>query len=181
MEEHIEEPLLHRRIPPKLAVLALDGTILSVEPILREFLAGFPALKFLDPHRLPQPIDDAVREVLAAHSSGAGEPSTVFCPIPELVVRATLLEGPEGACMAVTIERFNVRSDVRQTAAELGLSAREAQIGELLVQGFSAAHIAERLNITRNTVREHVKHIHAKLGVTSRAQLVSRLLNLSGS
>lgn len=182
MEDSRKESVLYRRIAPKLAVLAPDGAILSSEPGLRAFLAGFSDVKWTGDERLPRPIDEAVNDVVAVRLSRQDEPPTaVCCPVPGLVVRATLLRGPEGICVAVSFERLQVRSDVRQTALDFGLSEREAEIAELLVQGLSAQHIAQRLHISRNTAREHLKHIHAKLRVNTRAQLISRLLNLSAT
>jgi DNA-binding CsgD family transcriptional regulator len=180
MEDRERESVLQQRTAPKLAVLALDGTILSSEPGLREFLESFPGLSIRTVQKLPQPLHDAIRDLFEARVQTQNEAFTAVCvPVAELVVRATLLHGPDGSCIAVTFERLQVRSDVRKSAKRFGLSERETDIAELLVQGFSAEHIAQRLTISRNTVREHLKHIHAKLQVNTRAQLVSRLLNLS--
>jgi DNA-binding CsgD family transcriptional regulator len=58
-----------------------------------------------------------------------------------------------------------------------GLSEREAEIAQLLVNGMSGAEIARHLNIAYNTVHEHLKHIHVKLNVSTRGELISRLLD----
>lgn len=178
MEDVPPQSVLYQRAAPKLAVLALDGTILSSEPGLRKFFASFGDLKVSHPQKLPEPIGDAIRDLLVGRPQNDLEPLSAMCvPVPGLVVRATLLRGPDGSCVAVTFERLQLRSDVRQRAVRYGLSEREAEIAELLVTGLSAEHVAQRLSIARNTVREHLKHIHAKLGVNTRAQLISRLLN----
>jgi DNA-binding CsgD family transcriptional regulator len=56
-----------------------------------------------------------------------------------------------------------------------GLTARQVQVGQLLVQGLSDAQIAAQLYITPATASHHVAAILAKLGVTSRHQ-AARLL-----
>lgn len=50
-----------------------------------------------------------------------------------------------------------------------GLSAREAEVLGLVAQGLGNAAIAERLFLSPRTVKVHVAHIFAKLGVTNRA------------
>jgi RNA polymerase sigma factor (sigma-70 family) len=48
------------------------------------------------------------------------------------------------------------------------LTAREREILELVAEGQSNAEIAERLWISRGTVRKHLDHIYAKLQVHTR-------------
>jgi RNA polymerase sigma factor (sigma-70 family) len=48
------------------------------------------------------------------------------------------------------------------------LTAREREILELVAEGKSNGEIAERLWISRGTVRKHLDHIYAKLGVHTR-------------
>jgi pimeloyl-ACP methyl ester carboxylesterase/DNA-binding CsgD family transcriptional regulator len=52
------------------------------------------------------------------------------------------------------------------------LSARERQVLGGLVQGLSNSEIAERLEISEKTVRNHVSNLFDKLGVWSRAQAI---------
>ncbi|MEQ8843942.1 MAG: helix-turn-helix transcriptional regulator [Phycisphaerales bacterium] len=54
------------------------------------------------------------------------------------------------------------------------LTKREAQVLEHLVQGHSVTQIAEALERSPHTVHDHVKALHRKLGVGSRASLVAR-------
>jgi pimeloyl-ACP methyl ester carboxylesterase len=54
------------------------------------------------------------------------------------------------------------------------LTAREREILELVAQGSDNARIADRLNISEKTVRNHVSLIFGKLGVNSRAEAVAR-------
>jgi two-component system, NarL family, response regulator LiaR len=52
------------------------------------------------------------------------------------------------------------------------LTERETDVLRLLVQGCSNREIAQRLQITEDTVKVHVRHILSKLGVQSRTQAV---------
>ena len=57
-----------------------------------------------------------------------------------------------------------------QPAAIDVLSARECEVLALIVQGYSNQEIGEDLGIARNTVKNHLRSILAKLGVRNRAQ-----------
>jgi DNA-binding CsgD family transcriptional regulator len=56
-----------------------------------------------------------------------------------------------------------------------GVSEREQEIISLLVEGKTNREIAQRLFISENTVKTHVKNIYGKLGVSNRVQLFSLL------
>lgn len=55
------------------------------------------------------------------------------------------------------------------------LSAREAEVMELLARGNSVARIAEVLVVSENTVRTHSKRIYTKLDIHKRQELVDRI------
>lgn len=56
------------------------------------------------------------------------------------------------------------------------LSRREAQVALCCVEGLTNAQIGERLNVTEQTVKFHLRNIFVKFGVRRRAELISRLL-----
>ena len=55
------------------------------------------------------------------------------------------------------------------------LSSREREITQLIALGLATAEIAERLHLSVHTVRDYVKAIFAKVGVSSRGELVAKL------
>lgn len=59
-----------------------------------------------------------------------------------------------------------------EVAAFYKLSERESEVLALLARGNTRAHIADRLVISENTVRAHVKSIYAKLSIHSKQQLI---------
>ncbi len=61
----------------------------------------------------------------------------------------------------------------KDTAADgtfAALSARERQVLALMADGLSNTDIADRLQISEKTVRNHASNLFDKLGVWSRAQ-----------
>lgn len=78
-----------------------------------------------------------------------------------------------------TSQAVNITSTLPQSPSEqIGLSAKELEIVELMAQAFSNKSIARALNISSGTVKWHLKNIFAKLGVGSREGAVIKARNL---
>lgn len=58
-------------------------------------------------------------------------------------------------------------------AKEAGLSAREAEMLALVVQGLSNDAIAQRCYLSLNTVKTYIRTAYRKMGVTTRARAVA--------
>jgi DNA-binding NarL/FixJ family response regulator len=67
---------------------------------------------------------------------------------------------------------------VRATTAPERLTERETEVLRLLAKGQSNKEIARHLQVVEDTVKVHVKHILAKLGVQSRTQAVLQAIRL---
>ncbi len=85
------------------------------------------------------------------------------------------IEGEVGA-VAVTVEPARPDDLVHILLESYGLTGRETEIALLLCRGLSSKEIAAELIISAHTVRDHVKAIFEKAGVTSRGELVAELL-----
>lgn len=57
------------------------------------------------------------------------------------------------------------------------LTKRESEISDLLCKGFPPEKIATNLSLSRATVYKHISHIHTKMGVSSRQELLVKLFN----
>lgn len=58
------------------------------------------------------------------------------------------------------------------------LTKREREIFQLLIQDYTTKEIAEKLQISEKTVRNHISNTIQKLGVSSRTQALVELLRL---
>jgi DNA-binding CsgD family transcriptional regulator len=74
---------------------------------------------------------------------------------------------------AVTIRGLG--ADLDAFRKRYGLSPREAQVAERVLQGYRNRDIAAALGITADTVKKHLSRIFAKVGVDTRVQLANLL------
>ena len=108
---------------------------------------------------------------------------------PELVARAIkagaagyVSKGSSAEQLVEAIERVADGEQVqpetegdgfgRWPGADLGLSAREAEVLALICQGLSNQDIAERAFIGINTVKTYIRTLYRKIGAGSRTQAV---------
>jgi two-component system, NarL family, response regulator NreC len=65
---------------------------------------------------------------------------------------------------------------LRRAVSGDGLSPRETEVLRLIALGYTSAEIANQLSLSRRTVETHRAHIHRKLGLDTRAELVAYAL-----
>ena len=77
--------------------------------------------------------------------------------------------------------RQAVDSKIRQSkgSRDLGLSAREIETLKFMAEDLSNQEIADKLFVSINTVKTHLKNIFMKLDVDSRAKAVKKARLLS--
>jgi len=101
---------------------------------------------------------------------------------PEELLKAITDVRSGGAPMTSEIARMVVEAFQKkpptQKAAE-GLTNRESEILALLSEGLSNKEIADRVDISYDTVRAHLRHIYEKLHVRGRTEAVKRYLQPS--
>ena len=65
---------------------------------------------------------------------------------------------------------------IARVVGSSNLSRREAQVALCCVKGLTNAEIGQKLHVSEQTVKFHLRHIFVKFGVKRRTELVSRLL-----
>ena len=136
-----------RESAPRLPVIMLTVNN-DAERIFSALKAG--AKGYLLKRAAPQRLLPAIREVIEGGSPMSGE-----------VARKV-------------VEFFGRQDRNAEMAGEL--SRREAEVLDLLAQGYADKEIATRLSVSYETVRSHLKHIYEKLHVSSRTAAVSKYL-----
>jgi DNA-binding CsgD family transcriptional regulator len=102
----------------------------------------------------------------------------------ELVARATAELGDafgptwrEGAALdwqtAVVYAGRTRRERRRQPFGWDSLTPSELQVVELVAAGLTTPQISERLFVSPSTIKTHLSHVFAKLGVTTRSELAA--------
>ena len=71
--------------------------------------------------------------------------------------------------------------NLRELAELYGLTPAETRLAGLILNGLALFEAAERLGITRNTARTHMKRIYGKTGTRRQAELIRRLAHLATS
>lgn len=91
----------------------------------------------------------------------------------EWLARARQLGEPEGYQRVYIDEAFDGKPVTAPDLIEQ-LTERELEVLRLLAEGLTYAQMAERLVVSVNTVRYHVKGVYGKLGVEKQVQAVER-------
>jgi DNA-binding CsgD family transcriptional regulator len=162
---------------PGMLVLGPDGNVEAAtgeaDRWLEKLGAPFPGM-------LPVPIAVVAMQAQAnAATATSLRAARVRIPVPGgwLLVHADVLKGADGTGgrVAVVIEPADRTELVPLLLALHGLTGREREVAELLVAGLGTDEIADRLHISRHTLRDHVKSIFGKVGVSSRPELTAAL------
>jgi len=120
-------------------------------------------------------------KVFAAICAGAS--GYLLKPLPAERLLEAIREAARGAApingyiARRLLDQFALSGVARRGAGgEAGLTAREREILERLVEGLSMKEIAARLGLSYHTIDTHVRHLYAKLHVRTRAGAVARAL-----
>ena len=120
------------------------------------------------------PLRHVRRQVLVGHEDHFGRTET----FDDLVLMLTKVAAGEVCCSptvsAILLRRLSALAAQQGSAPEdLALTAREAQVLELLKLGLRNRDIADQLCIAVHTVKNHVHSVLTKLGVSTRAEAVA--------
>ena len=112
---------------------------------------------------------DTDADILGAVEAGASGYLLKDAPPEELLAAIRAAAAGESALAPAVAARLFER--LRSPVARL--STRETEVLALVAQGLSNTEVAGRLFVTETTVKSHLAHVFAKLGVASRTAAVS--------
>lgn len=121
--------------------------------------------------------DRTVFDALKAGASGYLLKGTPLTEVVAAVEQAMAGGSPISPRIArLILGEFTRDTEPQPKAAGVELTPRETEILRMLVDGQTAAALADKLCISVHTANAHVRNIYRKLEVTSRAQAVSKAL-----
>jgi DNA-binding CsgD family transcriptional regulator len=164
---------------PGVVLVDLDGAVVSVTPEAAAWLDELDATALLSAGaglRVPFEAHAYAAKVRAAARDGGQ-------PLPRtrlrtrtglwLLVHSSILQGTEH--LALVIEPAKA-SDVAPLIVEAyELTQREVEVTRLVARGLGTSQIAGELFLSAHTVRDHIKAVFEKVGVSSRGELVARV------
>ena len=85
-------------------------------------------------------------------------------------------DSPQPA-FAVLLERdtANSHSALAEVSAQFGLTQREGETVEFLLQGLTSKEIATRMNISANTVKAFIRLVMVKMNVSTRSGIAGKV------
>ena len=87
------------------------------------------------------------------------------------------LNGPNGSSLALLFERSpRARVDMLKVCQQYQLTPREGQTVGLLLEGLASKEIADRMNISPDTVKVFLRLAMVKMGVSSRFGILSKFI-----
>jgi DNA-binding CsgD family transcriptional regulator len=163
---------------PGMLVIGADGLIESATAeataqLPRLYAQGLPR----DQLRARQPPEPVHAVAVRARAQGhASVRSLVRCGEQEwLSLHASCFEGDADGRVAVVMSAPPPAELTPLLMHAYGLSAREREVTLLIADGVTTRQIATALAISEHTVRDHIKVVFDKLGVSSRGGLVAEL------
>lgn len=165
---------------PALVILDKAGEIQSITAEGRERLAELTRGSATGMEPVPEPVYVVAARARAARAGRAAGPASAQVRTVSqgwLHLHATCLDGaePAGDEVAVVIMPAQPPDLMPLLALGYGLTHREQDVLRFLARGMSTAEMTQQLGISPHTVRDHIKSLFGKVGVSSRAELVARI------
>lgn len=104
----------------------------------------------------------------------------LLCMVGNVVILATSGLWDKGISTTAKQEEymhFDTSITIEQAYESVGLTDKEIEVAELLIEGCKLIEIANKLCISENTAKTHRTSIYKKMQVSSRDELISKLKN----
>jgi DNA-binding CsgD family transcriptional regulator len=181
-----EELKKYKALSETLAEVATAMALVSLDHrVIFRNTSFSQVLPLKEGQRLPRDIIDPLKKETSKYNppfdSGSSTTELSFVKLPQGVFRlvAALLNGQdeqEDQCWLLRLKpAVEPYSRMNLLMQDGGLTGREIEIASLVRDGMDDQEIGDRLFISVHTVKNHVKSIHQKLDVHTRAKLVSVL------
>jgi DNA-binding CsgD family transcriptional regulator len=164
---------------PGIIILDPDLAIVSLNPAAETLLADIVDADWPAHLDLPVTIFAAAAARLAADHRDEVAPQTVTRLRRGgggwITVHVSPLSGGAGGQVAVILDSPDTRHVSSLILAAHGLTAAQSRVVALVLQGRSTPSIIKELQISANTLQEHLHAVFDKLGIGSRRELITAL------
>ena len=168
----------HKSLEPQLVLMDLDMPFMNGIEAIEKGKERYPNLKFLVLTFFDE--DDKIFKAIKAGAEGYLLKDEPIEKISEAIINVL---NNEGAPMSASIARralkllmnapsIEITEQKEGEANKYSLTVKEKQVLDLLVDSLEYKEIAVEMNVSPNTVRNHIANIYKKLHVTSKAQAI---------
>jgi DNA-binding CsgD family transcriptional regulator len=189
----VASPLAGSLIAPGVLMFGADGVLLSANQEAKAWLAelygpeadGVPWTELLArcamsdrllPYTLMQPLVARARAVAIGHDEGPVRVRLRDRGGRWVVLHASCLAATDADGPVVVVVEPAKSAEVAPIVVEAyGLTAREREVVRRVASGMSTPEIAAALYLSGHTVRDYIKSVFEKVGVSSRAELIAKL------
>lgn len=183
-QDFLEKMMEARKsIEPDVVLMDIDMPIMNGIEAVEKGKERYPNSKYL-----MLTIFDEDEKIFNAIKAGADGYLLKDEPIEKIKEAIINLLNDEGAPMSPSIARralnllMNAKVEVsKRNLSEKGddynLTDREKEVLTFLVEGLEYKEIGMKMNVSPNTVRNHISNIYKKLHVTSKTQAIRVFLN----
>ncbi len=165
-----------KSISPDVVLMDIDMPVMNGIDAVAQGKERYPHSRYL-----MLTIFDEDDKIFNAIKAGADGYLLKDEPIEKIKEAITNLLNEEGAPMSPSIARrafnllMNAKVEIKKNPTnelDYNLTEREKEILLKLIDGLEYKEIAQDINVSPNTIRNHVTKIYKKLHVTSRAQAI---------
>jgi DNA-binding CsgD family transcriptional regulator len=189
----VASPLTGSLIAPGVLLFGANGLLLSANQEAKawlaelygpeadgvswtELLARCAMSDRLLPYTLMQPLVARARAVAIGHDEGPVRVRLRDRGGRWVVLHASCLDETDGNGPVVVVVEPAKSAEIAPIVVEAyGLTPREREVVRRVASGLSTPEIATELFLYGHTVRDYIKSVFEKVGVSSRAELVARL------
>lgn len=164
---------------PGTIIVDEELSVVAATPAAQDWIDRLGLVKPNDAEPLPGFIYSVAARVALSRARGAEPPPCARARLQAAdgrwtVVRVAPLIGAAGGYV-ITLEAARSEDLAPLLMRAWSLTAREREVARLVIDGLSSEDIAQALFISAHTVRDHIKAIFGKTGVSRRHDLVAAL------
>lgn len=167
------------KIQPEIVIMDINLPGMSGIQCIKELKLKIPATQFM--MFTVYENDEKVFEALKAGASGYLLKNTGLVQLIEAIKELHNGGSPMSANIARKLVNVFQQNENNELPELKMLTARENEMLQLLAKGLLYKEIADQMNISVNTVKQHIHNIYEKLHVQNRTEAINKALGKKSS